>query len=486
MNRIYILLIILSSLLIWRPVLNQVPMGEGYYYFDKCQNQFIAPSYCPTTIWQYDNLARVVFQFMIPVFGDNLQLYMFAELVIIIFVYLVFYVVLSKITKNNFFAFSTVLIFTANYTGSFSMMAIGNYQRFVQRVPNLIPLFISFYFLTKFFDTNKLKNLLISLLIFIFSIFMAHHSIFMLPLFIIYIALKFVTVKISLKSIITDLVIVILFLLSTLLFTKIDQLAPKTGIINYAMNTPDIVEKTFLQIPNLMVPTEIVRYTAKHWPIMTIPYPFTFILKIFALPVFLLLLIPFFIKGKNTDLNILIKTSVIALPIVCFLNLYAYGDGAPHPLRDFGEDRIYFIASIYSSIILGYFLTWLWDTKKKTLRFLSIMLMISFVIYNNYLINRDAIKLYDNSRKMESFINYVHGQTINNRVKTAIIGPSHLLWPMQFVILFYNTNEKLVFALDSSNWNETMDKSTFDKIKTIDYLDNNGTETDKIVETQIK
>lgn len=486
MNKIYILLITILSLIIWRPILNQIPMGEGYYYFDRCQSQFIAPSDCPTTIWQYDNLARISFQFMIPIFGDNLQLYMFAQLAIIIFVYLVFYVVLSKITKNNFFAFSVVLFFLANHTGSFSMMAIGNYQRFVQRVPNLIPAFISFYFLTKYFNTNKLKNLLMSLLIFIFSIFMAHHSIFMLPLFIVYIGLKFVSEKINLKSITTNFVIVILFSLSTLLFTKTDQLAPKAGIIYYMTNTPNIIEKTFLQIPNLMVPTEIVRYTAKHWPIMPIPYPFTFVLGIFAIPVLLFLLILFLMAKKNTNLNILFKASVIALPIVCFLNLYAYGEEAPHPLRDFGEDRIYFIASIYSSIIFGYFLALLWNARKRSLKFLAIILLTASTIYNSYIINRDAIKLYDNSRKMESFIKYIRDETIDRSIKIAIIGPSHLLWPMQFVTLFYNTNENLVLALDSSDWKTSLERSSFDKIKAIDYLNNDGTETDKIVEEQIK
>lgn len=473
-------MIIIVSLVIWKPILNQVPMGEGYYYFDRCQNQFIAPSGCPTTIWQYDNLARISFQLMIPIFGDNIQLYMFTQLVVMTLVYLVLYLVLSKVTKNNFFAFSAVLIFLTSYTGSFSMMAIGNYQRFVQRVPNLIPLFVSFYYLTKYFDEKKLKNLLISLSIFIFSIFMSHHGIFVLPLFIIYITLKLVSEKINLKSLLINFVIILLFSVSTLLLTKTDQLAPKMGIIDYTLNTPQILEKTILQIPNLFIPTEIVRYIAKNWPIMPIPYPFTFVLKLFTIPLLLILLIPFFTVKKNTNLNILFKTSMIALPIVCFLNLYAYGDGAPHPLRDFGEDRIYFIASIYSSIVSGYFLAWLWNTRKKFLKTLSIILLTLSVVYNNYLINRDAIRLYDNSRKMESFVNYIKKETYDNKIKIAVVGPSHLLWPMQFVTLFYNTNNNLVFSLDSSDWKTSLEMSSFDKIRAIDYRDN------KIIEEQIK
>lgn len=480
MNKIYLLLITIVSLLIWKPILNQVPMGEGYYYFDRCQNKFIAPKDCPTTIWQYDNLARISFQIMIPLFTDNIDLYMVAQLIIMILLYITIYIVLSKITNHKFFAFAATVTFLSSHTGSFSMMAIGNYQRFVQRVPNLIPLFVSFYYLNKYFDGKKFNNLFISLSMFVFSVFMAHHSIFMLPLFIVYIIIKSLSEKINLKSIVINIVMILMFLGSAFLLTKTDHLAPKMGIINYTLNTPQILEKTILQIPNLLIPTEIVRYIAKNWPILPILYPFTFVLKLFTIPLLFLLLIAFLKAKKNTHLNILFKTSIIALPIVCFLNLYAYGDGAPHPLRDFGEDRIYFIASIYGSIVLGYIFAWLWDTKKRTLKFLSVTLLALSIIYNSYLINRDAIKLYDNSKKMESFINYIKMETADNNVNIAVVGPSHLLWPMQFVTLFYNTNDNLTFALDSSNWETSLERSNFDKIRVLDYVNN------KIIVEQIK
>ena len=71
MKKISVLIIIIISLLIWKPILSQAPMGEGYYYFDKCQNQFMIQPDCKTSLWQYDNLARAIFQIFIPIFNNT-------------------------------------------------------------------------------------------------------------------------------------------------------------------------------------------------------------------------------------------------------------------------------------------------------------------------------------------------------------------------------------------------------------------------------
>lgn len=474
------MLLIIVSLLVWRPIFDQVPMGEGYYYFDRCQNKFVVPKDCPTTIWQYDNLARISFQAMIPVFKDNVHYYMFAQVGMMLILYITFYLVLSKVTKNPTLSFFTILIFLTNYTGSFSMMAIGNYQRFVQRVPNLIPILISFYFLTKYFDTKKFSDLAKSIVLYSLGFYLAHHSIFMLPLFAAYIFLKTVTQKINLKSVLTNLGCLAILAGLSVFLSSTDHFVPKQGIISFITTTPQIIEKTMLQIPNLLVPTEVAKLIAKNWPITPIPYPFSFVLKLFAIPLFLVLIISLFSVKNDTNAKIILKSAILALPVVCLLNLYSYGDGTPHPLRDFGEDRIYFIPSIYSSILLGYFINSLYNHKKIIIKLITVAILSVYIFYNSYLIQRDSKKLTQNSIKMKQFINYVKVITTDRNSKVMIIGPSHLLWPMQFVTLFYNTNNNLSFTLDSTNWNETISKSDYDKIKLVDYVDN------KIIEKQIR
>ncbi len=477
------------SLLVWRPVLDQVPMGEGYYYFDKCQNKFIASENCPTTVWQYDNLARLSFQIMIPLFKDNIHYYMFAQVGMMLLLYITFYLVISKATKNSIIAFFIVLIFITNYTGSFSIMAIGNYQRFVQRVPNLIPVLISFYLLVKYFDSKKYGDLAKSIAFYSLGFYFSHHSIFMLPLFLTFILLKTITKKFAFKRVVLNFgVIAILIGISIVLssLSSTDHFVPKQGIINFIATTPQIIEKTMLQIPNLLIPTEIVRLIAKNWPIAPIPYPFSFVLELFAIPLLLILIISLFAIKNNTNAKLLLKCAILALPIVCLLNLYSYGDGATSPLRNSGEDRIYFIPSIYSSILLGYLVTSIYNYKKVLVKLIAIVILTISVFYNSYLIQRDTKKLTKTSIKMEQFIKYIKLTTTDKNMKVAIIGPSHLLWPMHFVTLFYNTNDNLTFALDSSNWNGIINKSDFDKIVLLDYEDNDGTETGKIIENKIK
>jgi hypothetical protein len=457
-----------------------VPMGEGYYYFDKCQNKFIVPSDCPTTIWQYDNLARISFQIMIPLFKDNIHLYMFAQIGMMLLLYITFYLVMSKVTKNPMLAFFTVLVFLTNHTGSFSMMAIGNYQRFVQRVPNLIPILISFYFIFKYFDTKKYSNLVKSIILYALGFYLAHHSIFMLPLFAAFIFLNTISQKLSFKSVIINIGIIIILSGISIVLSLTDHFVPKQGLMSFIITTPQIIEKTMLQVPNLLVPTEIVRLIARNWPISPIPYPFSFVLELFAVPLFLILIISLFLVKNNTNAKLILKSAILALPVVCLLNLYSYGDGAPHPLRDFGEDRIYFIPSIYGSILLGYFINSIYVKGKILSKFIAIAILITYVFYNSHLIQRDSKKLTPTSTKMEQFIEYVKAKTHNRDAKIMIVGPSHLLWPIQFVTLFYNTNNNLSFALDSSSWGETISKSDYDEIKSIDYIDN------KILEKTIK
>lgn len=467
MNKIYIFLIIIITLLFWKPILDLIPMGEGYYYFDRCQNQFLAPSGCQTSVWQYDNLARIIFQILIPVLGDNINLYPVAQMIMMIFLYLTLYFVLSGVTKDNFFGFIVTVLFITNYTGSFSMVATGNYQRFVQRVPNLIPIFISFYYLYKYFEKHIFKYLITAIALLIVSIFLSHHSIFMVPLFIVYLLIK--TTR---KSLVLNLVTISFVGIASLLLTRSDHLKPSAGIISYVKNTPQLFEKTYLQITNQFVPTEIVKYVAKNWPDTPASFPFTKALNLFTIPVVLLLIIPLLLNKNKARISELYKVSIFTLPIVCFLNLYAYGDGAPHPLKNIGEDRIYFISSIFTSIIFGTYFYYGSKAKNTILKLITITLFATYILYNSKLTNLGIKNLESNSDKMRTVITYVKQKTLDKDTKVLIIGHSSLLWPNQFMDHFYNTNNNLTIELDSSDWKETIKNKDFGRIFKIDYINN--------------
>ncbi len=77
---------------------------------------------------------------------------------------------------------------------------------------------------------------------------------------------------------------------------------------------------------------------------------------------------------------------------------------------------------------------------------------------------------------MENFIKYIKIKTVDKNNKVAIIGPSHLLWPIYFVDHFYNTKNNLTLMLDSSDWIKEIDKKNYNKIVTIDYKNDMITE----------
>lgn len=477
MKKIAFLLIIINSFVFWGKIVTQVPMGEGYYYFDRCQNKFIVPPDCPTTVWQFDNLARIMFQTTIPLFGDNIHMYMVLQVVILIILYTTLYLILFKITKNHLFSLLSTLLFLTNYVGSFSMIATGNYQRFAQRIPNLIPLLVSFYFLTKYLDKPRPRNLILFGILFISSVYLSHHSLFLLPVFISYILIYTFAKKINSQFLLKSALLIIFLIFTSLILTKTDHFVPKQGLVNFVLTTPQIIQKTLLQISNLIAPTEAIKYIAKKWPGYPVSYPFTIVLQIFSVVLFPVLIIPLFSK-KKTKTTLLYKASLLALPLICFLNLYAYGSDAPHPLKNFGEDRIYFIPSLLSSIVIGYFFDWLIRNKSLIIKVLSLGFFIYFLVYNYNLINKDFGKLTDTSIKMEKFIDYIKLKTQNRDIKYAVVGPSHLIWPLPFVDHFYNTNSNLKLVLDSTDLNQ-IDIFGYEIIN-IDYQDN------QIIETKTK
>ncbi len=479
MKRIYALLIIVVTLIVWKPIASQVPLGEGYYYFDHCQNTFVPRSDCPTTFWEYDNLARGVSQVEIFFFGDDIRLYMFAQLILMTLTYLALFFVLAKISNNDTFALFVTIFFATNFTGSYSMMAIGNYQRFLQRVPNLIPLFISFYFLDKYLNKNNIKDFIYSILLFGGSIFLAHHSVFMIPMFFVYLAVFRVD---GTRELFKRILICVSFFTLAILITKTDHLVPNGNLFNFIISNQYTVTKTALQLSNLLTPNGIVLWLAKNWPMGIIKFPYTSILMMLVYVYIPVLLIPFFVRGDKR-INLIYKMAVLTLPLVCLLNLYAYGGGVPDPLRNFGEDRIYFIPSIFGGIIYGYFAYSLFIVNRVT-KVITLVLLTTFVVYNNNMIFTNSQNLNSNSFKMSTFIQYVKRTTLNKSNKIAIIGPSHLLWPTTFLTNFYNQENNVVFYLDSENWLKETDGIDLDKIILVDYQQT--TDGGQIIENIIK
>lgn len=156
-------IIISLTFFIWHKILGQTFLGEGYFYFDKLR---ISMSLDIKSLFVYDNFAKIFFNIVIPIFRDNLFWYQFTALFLSAVLYISLYFILYKITKNKILSLTSAILFSANFIGSYEMLADGNYDRFVERVPNIIPAVFSFYFLFKYCKSKKIKDFLISFILF--------------------------------------------------------------------------------------------------------------------------------------------------------------------------------------------------------------------------------------------------------------------------------------------------------------------------------
>jgi hypothetical protein len=143
-DRVHILLIILLTVVTWHKITKQTFLGESYYYFDTRQHylQYNIPE---KLFSRYDNGARIFFDIATPLIKDDLALYMLIQLVFITILHVILFKVIKSITTKNT-ALLTVILFGISYIGSFEMNGTANYQRFVQRTPNILLLLPSFYF----------------------------------------------------------------------------------------------------------------------------------------------------------------------------------------------------------------------------------------------------------------------------------------------------------------------------------------------------
>ena len=155
-------IIFILTFIVWGVVLKQVPAGEGYTYFSPIYVFWPKGGY--VSVVAHDNSAKLIFDLAEPIFGTNLFLYMLLEVSLLGGLFVAFYFFVLYISKDGNLSFLATVFFLANYTGLFDMVAAGEYQRFSQRVPIIVFIFVAFYFLISYLRGNGLNNLVFSFL----------------------------------------------------------------------------------------------------------------------------------------------------------------------------------------------------------------------------------------------------------------------------------------------------------------------------------
>lgn len=449
-NKISILLILLVSFITWFKILSRYPTGEGYFYFAQSNSINLKNISISSVLADYGILARLIFLVVIPIFKDNVPYYMYLQFFLMLATYFSFYFTFEKIFNNKIIGLTSTLLFITNYVGQFTMMGQGDYQRFIQRVPNLIPVFAALYFLNQYLEKGETKSLIKSILFYLFGVVLSHYNIFLSPIFIFLpifdslIRKKGAVVKMFLLSVI--------FAISPVFISKTDPLShPTKSLISFITTTPDLIKMVLYQVPIVGIPVQVVQYFASnHRPGLQPPYTQ-------IMPALLMIIVAIFIIGINRIKNdsktlVFYLTFIFSLFTVSFLILYAYGT-IPNPLTGYGEDRIYFIHSILFALIWTIILKTFVYVKHKNI---YVVILVAVMVLNIISIWNDMDEIQIHSEIQRVYLSYIKKISPSFDNKTVIVVPSELLTSSVFIQRIYGIGNANMISLDD-NWQKNVD-----------------------------
>ena len=461
--------ITLITFIVWHKLLGQVPAAESYVYFEPANLTLFKNMTFSSFSRNISPLSHMIFLTLIPLLKDNLTYYMIFQLLVMLLVYQTFYFIVVKITKDKYLSFLAAIFFAANYVGSLNMLGIGNYQRFIQRVPGLPPILISFFLLSKYLKGGKIKYLCFSLILYVVSILLAHFNTLLLPLFLVYPFIYLLLNKdkyVFTKSIIISL----LFMSFSVLLARQDPLSrPNDSPITFIQETPDIVKMVLYQISSTAFPQQLTVYLSKLFspPVL---HPYLQTQNLVLIFIAILSIIAFFKGRKYSKILPLYVASCFSLLILSFVIVYAY-KAKPNPLELFNEDRIYFLHTIPVAIIWGAMVKFFFGRNKKVYRRAVIIIGLVFLIHNSSLIWKRMDKYQYRSNKYKVFFEYTKALAPRFNHETVIVSPPDLIRTADPIVRrYYNLNEA-TFILLEDGWEELVAETKADKenVFVLDY-----------------
>lgn len=451
----------------WHGVMNQTIEGEGYFYFSPTHS-FILPNGNVTNLAKgIDNFPKLSYFILENIFGGEMKPYMISLFLGILIVHISFYIFIKKITNNYLIAFLASLYFALNYSGNFQFYARGHFQWFTQRVPELVPVFISFYYYVQFLKSPKIKLFLIALSFFVLAILFNHYTTLSLP-FIPAIALSSALLLAKKNN---PRVLILLsclpFIVINYLFFKnaslsLDVIHPNQSFLGSFLQTEDVVPKVSFQLVVITIPypiLDLIRSIMKQ-SLQTI----IFNLMILVYGIYFLILI--FLYKRRSDLLYFILGSFIALILTLFLNIYL---NRVKVYNEIEQGRYYYIPGIYVGIILATFLIETLKsikfTKSKPIFILIILLICSYwIISNTQLVWKkihDSQYVFTGGKLLLDKLS----QEKNNYPKDAIVMLPNPLMPLgEDFLKKYYSGENTKFVFIDSKWQSKIPEN-FDKNK---------------------
>jgi len=403
---IFIQLIILATIFAWHGILGQIIEGEGFIYFSPGYSLISSSGKIVNLLAGFDNFAKVFTFVFERVFGGNLTPYIVVLLMTIILVNVAFYLFVKEATKNRWLAFLAAIYAGINYQAAFQFYARGHFQWFLQRVPELLPIFASFYYLTKYTNSRKTKYYYLSLTLFFLALLMSHYATLFLPFFLAFFMVSaFTQIKDKEKRLKLLLMSVPFVTVNYLLIANTslsaEVIRPNQTFLQFLSQPKDIISKISHQLVVVTMPwgsfrslvNTITSYRsligkygpdflldlANLFPKRTEDYQALISKTIIPTYLFYIGSIWLLFKKKSKAFT-LASASFLALLGVLFLNVYL---GRFNVFAEIFQGRYYYLPAFYVGIILASFFNTLFKNKKVLL-----LIALTWALYNTKLIWR--------------------------------------------------------------------------------------------------
>lgn len=423
------LLLIGLVFVVWWKTLNQTLWGDGFYYFDFW--------YIGTNTNAYNFGSIMIHKIIAPIFRDNMNYYFLLQIILLACLTILIYYLALKLTSDKLIAFSTGVIFSSNYGSVFEMMAEGQLNRFLDRVPNFLFSILAAYFLVKFIKDKKIFNLVFSYTLFATGIFFGHYATFFLSFFVFYPTIFLFNSKDKIKSIFLGVLLAISFVALNFVITRnSDQKSDYFSVLFDP--SQKIIEKTFYQMTPLVISIDTPKLLAKYWLGKPLDYPQIPIVRVLTFFIVTLTVIGGYLIYKQ-DKNL------FKLYLVCILCIYSTtaimlttDPFRFDPFKRFEGGRLLFIQSISYSIALSIFLKVVFQYWKKTTLLCMLFYLTLFITYNSGLIDKEinvGQYRYNGIKRYFSYIKDLWPQ-FNSESVVILISP-HLIASSNFVNRFY-------------------------------------------------
>lgn len=459
------IILLFLTIFTWYKILFQMFMGEGYTYFGK---SFFEDLSFADKLVRYEKGTWLIFELLETAFRDNLFLYQLLALFTLMVLGILFYLLVYEITMKKSIAFLSALFFSVSYNGMFEMIAIGNYQFFIQRMIYFLLLFPSALFFVRFLKTRKEKYFLFSVLLYIISLYLSQFSTFFLPFLLSYlfVFLFFTSGTIREKSFLG--LRALFFVAPTLIFHYAESqyggsfLLRGQNFFTFIINeSATIIDQIQLQLTVLSVPSQALIFFSKVQESSlrsTIPSLY-FPLLLFYIGIAL------YVISKEKKLRVPVISSFFFIPIVFILNIFTRGS-------DFIENilpgsRYLFVPSIGFSIILSIFLFVFFSHKSIIPKSVAIVVIVYLVYSNIQAIYSEIDKDFYKHIAAKKSIEYIKNISPKLSSDSFVVVPSVLSYYGAYFCQEFYGKEKTIFMPFFADWHKEL-KRPFDPKK--DYI----------------